>query len=315
VKSLGVRSALLVPLPDGEHHVGILLVNAVSPGAFSEQDLQVLQLLAGQVGAVMSRAAAFEAQKRLLSERSERTRVLEREIARRTAELQTSNRELEAFAYSVSHDLRAPLRAIDGFSKVLVDRYGDELDDSARGYLQRVRAASQKMSSLIDDLLQISRVTRQEMRICSVDLSALARSIATELSESEPERSVEWAIVDNLTARGDAALLRVALENLLGNAWKFTSKNERARIEFDATQEDATTVFYVRDDGAGFDMTYAGKMFGAFQRLHTTSEFEGTGIGLATVERIVHRHGGRIHAEGRPGQGATFQFTLEPECP
>jgi PAS domain S-box-containing protein len=315
VDSLGVRSALLVPLSSGDHQVGILLVNATSPNAFSAQDLQVLQLLAGQVGAVMSRAAAFEAQQHLLTERSDQTHVLEREVARRTAELETSNKELEAFAYSVSHDLRAPLRAIDGFSKVLVDRYGGALDDNARGYLQRVRAASQKMSSLIDDLLQISRVTRQEMRISVVDLTALARSIATELSESTSGRVVEWAIADNLTARGDAALLRVALGNLLGNAWKFTSKQKYACIEFGATQNGTATVFYVRDDGAGFDMTYAGKMFGAFQRLHTASEFEGTGIGLATVERIVHRHGGKIHAEGRPGQGATFRFTLEPECP
>lgn len=313
VDALGVRSAILVPLTDGDHHVGILLVNASSPGAFSEQDLQAVQLLAGQVGAVMSRAAAFEAQQRLLAERAERTQVLEQEVARRTAELETSNEELEAFAYSVSHDLRAPLRAIDGFSKVLLDRYSAGLDETATGYLQRVRAASQKMSMLIDDLLQISRVTRQAMRISAVDLSAMARSIAAELGESAPGRAVEWVIADNLSARGDEALLRVALGNLLGNAWKFTSKNPHARIEVGSIHERGTTVFYVRDDGAGFDMAYAGKMFGAFQRLHSTSEFDGTGIGLATVQRIVHRHGGHIHAEGAPGRGATFHFTLEPE--
>jgi PAS domain S-box-containing protein len=312
VSTLGVRSAILVPLPDGDEHVGVLLVNAARPDAFNEQDLRALQLLAGQVGAVMSRASAFEAQQRLLAERAERTRVLEQEVARRTAELETSNKELDAFAYSVSHDLRAPLRAIDGFSKVLQDRYADALDQAGTGYLERVRAASQKMSLLIDDLLQISRITRQEMRVSQVDLTAVATSIATELRDGDPERAVEWVIEDGLTARGDEALLRVVLANLLGNAWKFTSKNAHAHIEVGAAREGATTVFYVRDDGAGFDMTYAGKMFGAFQRLHTTSEFDGTGIGLATVQRIVHRHGGRIQAEGAPGRGAIFRFTLEP---
>jgi light-regulated signal transduction histidine kinase (bacteriophytochrome) len=262
----------------------------------------------------MSRAAAFEAQQRLLRERAEHTQMLENEVARRTAQLQTSNKELEAFAYSVSHDLRAPLRAIDGFSKVLLDRSAGALDETGRGYLDRVRAASQKMSLLIDDLLQISRVTRQEMRISQVDLTALATSIATELQESDPERAVEWVIDAGLTARGDEALLRVALSNLLGNAWKFTSKNHTARIEVGAIQDNGAMVYYVRDDGAGFDMRYAGKIFGAFQRLHSTGEFEGTGIGLATVQRIVQRHGGQIQADGIVGQGAIFRFTLEPTC-
>jgi len=309
--ALSVGSAILVPLPHGDRQAGVLLVNAARPGAFRAVDMQTLQLLAGQVGAVMSRAAAFQAQQHLLIERAERNRVLEREVAQRTAQLQTSNQELEAFAYSVSHDLRAPLRAIDGFSKVLQDRYGGALDVAARGYLERVRAASQKMSRLIDDLLQISRVTRQEMRISQVDLTALAASIATGLHESDPARAVEWVIEERLTARCDEVLLRVALENLLANAWKFTSKNQTARIEVGATHNNGTTIYHVRDDGAGFDMKYAGKMFAAFQRLHAASEFEGTGVGLATVQRIIHRHGGDIQAEGRPGEGATFCFTLE----
>lgn len=312
VAALGARSAILVPLFDEDRPVGLLFADSARPGAFTDRDLQTLQLLAGQVAAVMSRAAAFEAQRRLLAERAERNDMLEQEVARRTAQLQTSNKELEAFAYSVSHDLRAPLRGIDGFSKVLLDRYADALDETGRGYLGRVRAASQKMSLLIDDLLQISRVTRQEMRLTQVDLTALAASIAADLHENDPGRPVDWVIAEGLTARGDDALLRVALGNLVGNAWKFTAKHPTACIEVGATSDDGGTVYYVRDDGAGFDMRYAGKMFGAFQRLHSTGEFEGTGIGLATVQRIIHRHGGWIEAEGVPGQGATFRFTLEP---
>lgn len=311
VAQLGVRSAILVPLPDGGRHVGVLLVNAARPNAFSERDMQTLQLLAGQVGAVMSRAAAFEAQQHLLAERAERNTALEREVAQRTAQLQTSNKELEAFAYSVSHDLRAPLRAIDGFSKVLLDRHAAALDEAGRGYLERVRAASQKMSRLIDDLLEISRVTRQEMRPAQVNLTALATAIANELQENDPARDVEWVIEQGLGVHGDELLLRVALTNLLGNAWKFTTKNQTARIEVGAARNNGATTYYVRDDGAGFDMRYADKMFGAFQRLHSTSEFDGTGIGLATVQRIINRHGGHIEAEGIPGKGATFSFTLE----
>ncbi|MFN6463968.1 MAG: sensor histidine kinase [Nostoc sp. DedVER02] len=235
---------------------------------------------------------------------------LEQRVAERTAQLEATNKEMEAFSYSVSHDLRAPLRSIDGFSQALLEDYVDKLDAVGQNYLQRVRAATQRMAQLIDDLLNLSRLTRSEMRYEKVDLSALVEAIATELHKTEPERQVEFAIAPGLVANGDAHLLRIVLENLLGNAWKFTGKHERARIEFGLLQQDDTLVYFVRDDGTGFDMAYVEKLFGAFQRLHAMTEFEGTGIGLATVQRIIHRHGGRVWAESAVEQGATFYFTL-----
>lgn len=235
---------------------------------------------------------------------------LEQRVRLRTAELETSNRELEAFSYSVSHDLRAPLRSIDGFSHILLEEHGDELDADARHCLSRVRAASQHMGQLIDALLQLSRVTRADMQRETVDLSALAQTIVDGLKQTAPARQIQVCIAPGLHASGDPRLLQVALQNLLGNAFKFTSKQERAEIQFGSLQQDGSTVFYVRDNGAGFQMEYANKLFGAFQRLHGVSEFEGTGIGLATVQRIVRRHGGRIWGEGEPDRGATFYFTL-----
>jgi PAS domain S-box-containing protein len=235
---------------------------------------------------------------------------LEQRVLQRTAQLEAANQELEAFAYSVSHDLRAPLRSIDGFSQVLLKNYLDKLDARGQHFLQRVRAASQRMGELIDDLLSLSRVTRMDLRHETVDLSALARTIAAELREAQPHRQVEFVIADGLTVQGDGRLLRVVLENLLGNAWKFTSTHPRARIEFATLQQGGEKVYVVRDDGVGFDMAYAEKLFRPFQRLHAVDEFEGTGIGLATVQRIIHRHGGRIWAEGAVDQGASICFTL-----
>jgi PAS domain S-box-containing protein len=236
---------------------------------------------------------------------------LEQMVEERTTELRAVNKELEAFSYSVSHDLRAPLRSIDGFSQALLEDYADRLDDQARDYLNRVRGATQRMGLLIDDMLTLSRVTRAEMRRGTVDLSALAGDVLGELQKSEPGRKVEWRIEPGLAAEGDNQLLRVALLNLLGNAWKYTSYQPLPRIEFGAVRNaNGTHEFFVRDNGAGFDMRYAGKLFGAFQRLHTVSEFPGTGIGLATVQRIINRHGGQVRAKGVSGQGATFFFTL-----
>ncbi|HEU0283425.1 MAG TPA: cache domain-containing protein [Gallionella sp.] len=241
---------------------------------------------------------------------------LERQVAERTSELQVANRELQSFSYAVSHDLRAPLRSIDGFSQAVIEDYAGKLDDQGRDYLVRVRAATQRMGHLIDDMLALSRVTLAEMQRGTVDLSALAAEVIVELQKSEPERKVDWRIEPGLAATGDAHLLRVLLVNLLGNSWKFTGKTANATIEFGATRNapiqntQGTRDFFVRDNGAGFDMTYAGKLFGAFRRLHTNADFPGTGIGLATVQRIIHRHGGQVRGEGVAGHGATFYFSL-----
>ncbi|MBA7657235.1 Adaptive-response sensory-kinase SasA [subsurface metagenome] len=232
------------------------------------------------------------------------------EVEKRTHQLQIYINELEAFAYSVSHDLRAPLRSIDGFSQVLLEDYTDRLDDEGKSYLQRVRSASQRMAELIDDLINLSRLTRGEMSYETVDLSALAQTIAMELQQSQPERDVEFTIAPGLLAKGDAHLLRVVLKNLLDNAWKFSRKQASARIKFGYAETNGQSAYFVRDNGVGFDMAYANKLFGAFQRLHSPDEFEGSGIGLATVQRIIHRHGGKIWAESAVGQGATFYFTL-----
>jgi len=235
---------------------------------------------------------------------------LERRVEERTHALHVANRELQAFSYSVSHDLRAPLRAISGFSQMIEDGYGAQIDEHGRELLTRVRAAAQRMGCLIDDLLKLSQISWQSMRIRTVDLSALAKQAAEELQAAEPERRVEWVIAPGVTAEGDEGLLSVVLQNLIGNAWKYSSKREAARIEFGVTEEGNHRVYFVRDNGAGFDMIYANKLFVAFQRLHSHAEFPGTGVGLATVARIIHRHGGEVRAEGHRGEGACFYFTL-----
>lgn len=275
----------------------------------------------------------------LLEDHQEANRHLEQ----MASELQAANKELEAFSYSVSHDLRAPLRSIDGFSRILLDEHDERLDGEGRDYLARVRSEAQRMAALIDDMLTLSRITRREMRCESVNLSALAKEIFAELLQDEPGRRVEVTVAPDVTGAGDPQLLRVALTNLLGNAWKFTGGNEHARIEFGmrnaepevghateapanakdeagavrhSTPDTRHVVFFVRDNGAGFDMRYADKLFLAFTRLHKPADFPGTGIGLATVQRIVHRHRGRLWAQGEVGKGATFYFTLGPasEC-
>ncbi|KAF0217726.1 MAG: PAS/PAC sensor signal transduction histidine [Geobacteraceae bacterium] len=235
---------------------------------------------------------------------------LEQRVFERTAQLAAANKELESFSYSVSHDLRAPLRHIEGFCQILLEENGDNLPPRGKDYLRRVRMASKRMSQLIDDLLNLSRVTRGELRRQTVNLSRMARDIAAEYGQVQPERRVTFKIADEIAAFGDPRLLRVVLDNLLGNAWKYTGKQEQATIEFGITEVNGNSVWFVRDDGVGFDMTYADKLFGTFQRLHRMDEFEGTGIGLATVKRIIHRHGGRVWAEGEVGKGATFYFAL-----
>jgi signal transduction histidine kinase len=235
---------------------------------------------------------------------------LNENLQHRATELEATNNELESFSYSVSHDLRAPLRAIDGFSQALMEDYADKLDHTGKDYLGRIRAGSQRMAQLIDDLLNLSRVARSSVTRQEVDLSAMANSIVSELRRAEPGRRIDCSIAENLHVNGDEHLLRVALENLLGNAWKFTEKCARAQIEIGKLQDPGAPVYFVRDNGAGFDMAHVDKLFGPFQRLHSMQEFKGTGIGLATVQRVIHRHGGRIWAEGGVGQGATFYFKL-----
>ncbi|MCX4187109.1 sensor histidine kinase [Methylophaga sp. OBS4] len=234
----------------------------------------------------------------------------EQALRQRTIELMQINEELEAFSYSVSHDLRAPLRAIDGFSQALLDDYEDKLDDTGRGYLARVRSGAQRMGTLIDDILNLSRVSRAELNIQQVNLSALAEEVCTELQANEPERYVNLHIASDLKAWGDRHLLRIMLENLLHNAWKYTAKREQGRIELGMKDQNGEYTFFVQDNGAGFDMRHAKNLFGAFQRLHDAAEFPGTGIGLATVKRIINRHYGRVWAEAAVDEGAVFYFTL-----
>ncbi len=235
---------------------------------------------------------------------------LEFRVAQRTAQLQAANSELEAFTYSVSHDLRAPLRHIDGFSQIMIEDYSDGLDEVGIGHLNAIRAATQEMSQLIDDMLLLSSVARSEMHRELIDLSSLAEEVMSGLKERDTTRKAIIDIEKGLSVWGDKRLLQIMLSNLLGNAWKFTSKQEQTVISFGREQKEGETAFVVRDNGAGFDMNYSNKLFQAFQRLHRATEFEGTGIGLATVQRVVLRHGGRVWAEGAVGSGANFYFTV-----
>jgi signal transduction histidine kinase len=235
---------------------------------------------------------------------------LEQRVVERTIQLETANKELEAFSYSISHDLRAPLRGIDGWSQALLEDYHDKLDEQGRQYIDRVRSETQRMGYLIEDMLQLSRLTRAEVRKEPVDLSALARAIVDRLQKEELQRRVDFVIQENLVANGDVHLLESALVNLLGNAFKFTGARANARIEFGQTEMENQRVFFVRDNGAGFDMAYAEKLFTAFQRMHKAAEFPGTGIGLATVQRIIRRHGGKVWAEAKVNEGAVFYFII-----
>ncbi|HWN70769.1 MAG TPA: ATP-binding protein, partial [Haliangium sp.] len=237
-------------------------------------------------------------------------RQLSRARARRTSELQAMKDELDALGYSVSHDLRAPLRAIEGLSKILLHRPDDRLDPRIQSYLQHICGASQRMSLMIGELLGLSRLMRREMHIETCDLSAMARDILAALQQSSPDRVVEIEVAPDIVARGDRTLLRTVLENLLDNAWKFTTGTPAARIEVGVTSRDGQMAYLVRDNGVGFDMASAEKLFGVFQRMYAAREFEGSGMGLARVQRIVRRHGGDVWAEAAVGRGATFTFTL-----
>ncbi len=268
-------------------------------GPFLAEEKSLLKTIVERLGRVIERKRA-----------EEEIQKLNRSLEIQAAQLAAANKELEAFSYSVSHDLRAPLRTADGFSRALMEDYPDKLDERGKDYLTRIRRATQRMGQLVDDLLNLSMMVRKEMRSERVDLSEMARSIAGELRKTQPERQVELVVQKGVLARGDPSLLREVLENLLRNAWKFTGKQAQARIEFGETREGVERVYFVRDDGVGFDMKYAEKLFVPFQRLHSIDEFPGNGVGLALVSRIIDRHGGRIWAEGEVEKGATFYFTL-----
>jgi light-regulated signal transduction histidine kinase (bacteriophytochrome) len=315
-----VRANLVVPLLQGQNLWGLLCIHQCStPREWQATEIEFVSQIANHLGVALKHAELMaELQGEVLERQQaeQAVQALNQGLQRAILELKVVNKELEAFSYSVSHDLRAPLRSIDGFSQALLEDCQEQLDATGQDYLRRIRAATQRMGHLIDDLLNLSRVTRSDMHVESVDLSRLANNLCTELKESQPTRQVEFIIQTGLTAQGDVRLLQLLLENLLNNAWKFTSKHTLARIEFGANNSESNIpTYFVRDDGAGFDMAYSGKLFAPFQRLHSIHEFPGNGIGLATVQRIVHRHGGSVRAEADLDRGATFYFTLASEEP
>jgi light-regulated signal transduction histidine kinase (bacteriophytochrome) len=295
--------------------LGILEVASLHHDALSEivpsrAPLQGAELTAFAGDFFRELLSPFEMTLRGYRDASEQLRQLSADLVRQKQTIELVNKELESFSYSVSHDLRAPLRAIDGFSQALLEDYEATLDDRGKKYLRSLSQAAQRMSQLLDDLLGLARVSRGELSRIEVDLTGIAQRVVDELKSGNGRGPVEISIEEGLRAQGDPTLLAVVLQNLLGNAWKFTSKTERARIEFGKEEERDRTVYFVRDNGSGFNSAYARKLFGAFQRLHSSTEFPGTGIGLATVQRVVHRHGGQIWAKGEVNQGATFYFTL-----
>jgi signal transduction histidine kinase len=297
VKEYGERAVLGAPLVVRDEVAGALLFYEHEPREFADVEIDFARRLAASVSLALDNATLYD--------------ELEERVQRRTADLEAANRELEAFSYSVSHDLRAPLRSIDGFSRALEEDYAGRLDADAGDYLERIRAGANRMAELIDALLSLSRLTRAEMRFEPVDVSAMAEEVAAELREREPERNLDLTVAPGMRAIADPSLLRVLLTNLLSNAWKFTAGCDPALIEVGMVRAEGERVYYVRDNGVGFDMAYSNKLFTAFQRLHAQGEYPGIGIGLTIAARVVHRHGGRIWTEAEPGKGATFYFTLE----
>ena len=301
----GIRTLICVPLVMN----GTVGALSVASGEEKEVEERLIKWLVS----LANYTAALTRHERVREELGVLNEDLERRVLDRTAQLELMNRELEAFGYSVSHDLRAPLRHIEGYSRVLAEDFGDILGDDGRRYLQRICYATHRMEELIDALLRLARVSREEPACRAVDMTALCLEVAAELGEGGPDRHVSFVIAPGMKAWGDRHLLGVVLRNLMGNSWKYTARREEAVIEAGMTSCCGERVFFVRDNGVGFDRVYSDRLFGVFQRLHTEEEFEGTGIGLATVQRIIHRHGGRVWAEGEVGVGATFYFTLPPE--
>ncbi|WP_455206062.1 ATP-binding protein [Kaarinaea lacus] len=299
----GEKMYINVPLIAQDQLIGTLNLGSDTANDFSEEEIDIASEVAS-VLAISIQQAALHEQVQIHAE------LLEQRVKERTAALEAANSELESFSYSVSHDLRAPLRSIDGFSQVILEDYADRLDDAGQDYLKRVRNASQRMGHLIDDMLTLSRLNRGVVKREPVALHEMVHEVINSLRETEPDRQVDFKMANDIRVNADPHLLRVVLENLLGNAWKFTAKVQHAEIEVGEKRIDGKTAIYVQDNGAGFSMDYAHKLFGAFQRLHSYKEFAGTGIGLASVQRIINRHGGEIWAAGEEGKGATFYFTL-----
>ncbi len=312
-----INSYIGIPLINEGRILGVISVQAREPGAYSQEQVRMLETLASQVAITVEKLNLLEQIKRELEERKRAEAEvrklndeLEKRVAERTAALEQANQEMQAFSYSISHDLRAPLRSIRSFSQILKNDFSGQLDHQGRNYLEKVTRAAEEMSELIDSLLTLFRFSRGELRRARLDLSAEAGSVLETLRHAEPGRAVTCQAAEGLFVHADESLMRNVLENLLGNAWKYSAQNPEARIEFGAETCNGETIYFVRDNGAGFDMQYAGKLFQPFQRLHRADEFPGHGIGLATVQRIIRRHGGRIWAQAAVGQGATFYFTL-----
>lgn len=308
------KAFAIAPIFMGTRLWGLLAAyQNTGPRSWQAEEVSLLVQIGVQLGIALQQAELIANLRWEIIERQqaeEQVRQLNLDLQKRNAELSTINQELESFAYSVSHDLRAPLRSIDGFSQAILEDYYEQIDATGQDYLRRIRSATQRMGQLIDDLLALSRVTRSDLKQELVDLSAIALGITSDLRQSAPDRDVQFVIQEGLRVSGDSHLLRVVLVNLLENAWKFTARKPRARIEFGVVNDTGKKIYFIKDDGAGFDMAYSHKLFGAFQRLHSMADFPGNGIGLATIQRVIHRHGGRVWAEGAVGQGATFYFTL-----
>lgn len=302
----GIASLAFIPIAHQGRLLGKFMLYFDTPHEMTAEEIRLALTVAEYLALAVSRQHALEETRQINAD-------LEGCVQRRTRQLEEANREMESFCYSVSHDLRAPLRALDGFSRILLDEAGQILDEADKSNLRRIIAASERMGGLMDDLLKLSRIGRASMRLTDVDLGRIAAETIGRLRSGKPEHRVTVQIAPGLSVQADAGLMRIALENLLENAWKYTGRTADAHIEFGSMEMDGRVDFFLRDNGAGFDLRYATKLFSPFQRAHSPGEFEGNGIGLAIVQRIVQRHGGRIRAESEPGRGSTFWFTLWEE--
>lgn len=318
LQQLGLRSAIVAPMIARGRTIGALTFVASEPERhYTDSDLELAQELARRAAIAVDNAWLYETAQRELAEREASqhqlqalSAELEERVAKRTAQLERANKELEAFSYSVSHDLRAPLRSIDGFSRILLEDYQAQLDDDGRDFLNRIRQSAQQMGQLIDDLLAFSRLSRQQLNMQRIDMTKLVHQVIQELHADAEHRQIEWQVDDLPPCRADPSLVKQVLANLLANALKFTRKRDVACIHMGSERQENDLVYFIKDNGAGFDMRFANKLFGVFQRLHLAEEYEGTGVGLAIVQRVVARHGGRVWAEGEVERGASFYFTL-----